>query len=93
MSKLSLKEDAEKICQDYLDCGLDNIKWQQDKYKKFINILFELKKWQLWQIAEALNTRIDIIERYINKQTKPKPISEEMQNRINKFLKIEHLNK
>ena len=83
-----------KICEDYLNVKLETALKKPELLYKLIVIL-QAKRLSIKEIAETIGVKVDTIARYIERNklvynSDPKPLSAEQQQRINKFLKIEH---
>jgi IS30 family transposase len=86
-----------KICEDYLNVKLETAIKKPELLYKLIVIL-QAKRLSIKEIAETIGVKVDTIARYIERNKlvynlEFKPLSVDQQQRINKFLKIEHLNK
>lgn len=86
--------NVSKICEDYLNVKLDTAIKKPELLYKLIVIL-QAKRLSIKEIAEMVGVKVDTIARYIERNKlvynlEPKPLSVDQQQRINKFLKIEH---
>jgi hypothetical protein len=79
----------DKICKDYIGLELTTIKKHTCYLSKLIEIL-TTKKWSVEKIAKEIEMMPDTIRRYQHKK-KEVPLSEEMQIRMKRYLKIEHV--
>lgn len=83
-----------KICEDYLNVKLETAIKKPELLYKLIVIL-QAKRLSIKEIAETIGVKVDTIARYIERNklvysSEPKPLSIDQQQRINRFLKIEH---
>jgi DNA-binding Xre family transcriptional regulator len=80
---------AEKICEDYLGVKLTSAKRNTHYLSKLVEIL-TAKKWSVEKIAEEIEIMPRTVVRYKAKKEEV-PLSEEMQIRMKRYLKIEHV--
>jgi ribosome-binding protein aMBF1 (putative translation factor) len=79
---------VEQICEDYLNIKLETAKKKPDNLIRLIEVLIEVKGWSVSKVADKLNSRPETIEKYRKKKVQPKELSDEMQQRIFKYLRI-----
>jgi hypothetical protein len=88
--------NAEQICIDYLNVTLHTAKKKPELLYKIIHIL-QVQRLTVVEIAKHLDIKVDTVMKYLERgamyKATPQQLSYEQQLRINKFLKIEHLNK
>jgi ribosome-binding protein aMBF1 (putative translation factor) len=79
---------VEQICEDYLNIKLETAKRKPDNLIRLIELLIEVKGWSVSKVADKLNSRPETIEKYRKKKVQPKELSDEMQQRMFKYLKL-----
>jgi ribosome-binding protein aMBF1 (putative translation factor) len=79
---------VEQICEDYLNIKLETAKRKPDNLIRLIEVLIEVKGWSVSKVADKLNSRPETIEKYRKKKVQPKELSDEMQQRMFKYLKL-----
>jgi hypothetical protein len=79
----------DEICEDYLGVKLTTAKRNTHHLFKLVEIL-TAKKWSVEKIAKEIEMMPDTIRRYQPKK-KEVPLSKEMQIRMKRYLKIEHV--
>lgn len=83
--------EIDKICHDYLGIKLDTAKKHTKDYCKLLDVLINVKQWSVSKVARELNSRTETVIRHLGRKPKPKPLTKEMEMRMKKYLKIEHL--
>jgi orotate phosphoribosyltransferase-like protein len=88
--------NAEQICIDYLNVTLHTAKKKPELLYKIIHIL-QVKQLTAVDIAKHLDIKVDTVMKYLERgamyKATPQQLTYDQQVKINKFLKIEHLNK
>ena len=79
----------DEICEDYLGVKLTSAKRNTHYLSKLVEIL-TAKKWSVEKIAKEIEMMPSTIMRYQAKKQEM-PLSEEMQIRMKRYLKIEHI--